>query len=117
MIDYAKHKRKRVRYASIVDLCDALRQRYCIQDRRPALPAVFFRHRDADLLPFPLEDTLDVEHVMKILGYSSPTPIYLMIEEGRFEAYQLSSRNPWRISGTSLASYLQGVHGNVRISA
>jgi excisionase family DNA binding protein len=111
MIDYAKRKRKRVRYQSIVDLCDRLRVRHSIKDRRPPLPAVFFRHKDVDILPFPLEDTLSVEQVMEILGYSSPTPVYLMIEEGRFESYQLSSRNPWRISRSSLAGYLHTVRG------
>lgn len=109
MIDYAKRKRKRVNYQSIVDLCDRLRKKYCIEDRRPQLAASFFRHRDADLLPFPLEDTINLEHVAMILGYASTTPVYLMIEEGRFDAYQLSSRSPWRISRSSLAHYLQSV--------
>lgn len=116
IIDYAKRKRKRVRYQSIVDLCDELRKRYGIPDRRESLSVAFLRHRDVDLLPFPLEDTIGIDQVMEILGYSSPGPIYLMIEEGRFEAYQLSNRNPWRISRRSLATYLQGVHEQSRLT-
>jgi hypothetical protein len=109
MIDYAKRKRKRVNYQSIVDLCDKVRERYCIKSRRPPLDAPFLRHRDADLLPFPLDDTIGIEQVATILGYSSTHPVYLMIEEGRFEAYQLFNRSPWRISKSSLASYLETV--------
>jgi excisionase family DNA binding protein len=109
MIDYAKHKRKRVRYQSIVDFCDELRKRYCITDRRPPLANPLLRHRDADLLPFPIEDTLNIEQTAEILGYSSPTPVRLMIEEGRFEAYQFFPGSPWRVSKTSLAAYLERV--------
>lgn len=115
MIDYAKHKRKRVRYQSVVDFCDRLRKKHSIADRRPRLDAPFLRHRDDDLLPFSIEDTIGMEEVMEILGYSSRTPVYLMIEEGRFEAYQISNRNPWRISRSSLALYLDGVLGQSRI--
>lgn len=110
IIDYAKRKWKRVNYKSIVDLCDHLRQQFAIPDRRPPLSAAYLRYRDEDLLPFPITDTMDVSSVMEVLGYNSPVPIYLMIEEGRFESYRLSPRSPWRISATSLAAYLEGVH-------
>lgn len=110
-ISYAAHKRKRIRYQSIVDFCEALRTRYGIADRRPLLASSLFRHRDADLLPFPLEDTIDVKAVMEILGYASLTPIYMMIEEGRFEAYQLANLHPWRISRISLAAFIARAHG------
>jgi excisionase family DNA binding protein len=116
VIDYAKGKRKRVRYQSIVDLCDRLREKYSVRDRRPPLPSPIFRHRDEDLLPFPLADTAGVPEVTEVLGYGSAHPIYMMIEEGRFEAYRLSQRSPWRISRSSVAEYLKGVHGRARLA-
>jgi Helix-turn-helix domain len=114
MIDYAKRKWKRVRYQSIVDFCDKLRQKYAIPDRRPPLSNPMFRHRDADILPFPLEDTINVEQTMQILGYISEPPVYNMITEGRFEAYHFLPNSPWRISRSSLANYLEGVHRAAR---
>jgi len=115
MIDYAKRKRKRVRYQSIVDLCDRLRKEHGINDRRPPLPNPIFRHRDADLLPFPLEDTIGVRQVMRVLGYSSEKPVYFMIEEGCFDAYRLSNKMAWRISRSSLAAYVSRVRQNARL--
>lgn len=109
IIDYAPHKRKRVRYQSIVDFCDELRRLHAIKDRRPPLDDPMFRHLDSDLLPFPIEDTIEIDEVANILGYSSVTPVRLMIEEGRFEAYQFYPSSPWRISKRSLAEYLQRV--------
>lgn len=114
MIDYAPRKRKRVRYQSIVDFCDSLRTKYCIRDRRPALGNSMFRHRDEDLLPFPLTDTVGVQGAAEALGYVSPTPIRLMIEEGRFEAYQFAPWSPWRISKSSLATYMRAVEARHR---
>lgn len=115
MINYAPRKRKRVRYQSIVDFCDALRTRYCIKDRRPALDDPMFRHRDEDLLPFPLSDTIGVQQAAEALGYVSPTPVRLMIEEGRFEAYQFAPWSPWRISRSSLAAYIEDVRARSRV--
>jgi excisionase family DNA binding protein len=109
MVDYAPRKRKRVLYRSIVDFCDHLRRRYCIKDRRPTLDSPVFRHRDEHLLPFPISDTITIEQTAEILGYSSPTPVRLMIEEGRFEAYQFFPCKHWRISRVSLAKYLNEV--------
>jgi hypothetical protein len=117
IIDYAPHKRKRVRYQSIVDFCDSLRTRYAIRDRRPALDNPILRHCDDDLLPFPVGDTIVIEQVAEILGYSSVTPVRLMIEEGRFEAYQFYRSSPWRISRISLGEYLQRVRERSRIGA
>lgn len=111
IIDYRKQSRKRVRYSSIVDLCDRLRREYGIKDRRPKLDSPHFRHRDEDLLPFPLSDTIYIKEVQEILGYASRTPIYKMIEEGRFEAYKLAA---WRFSRASLAAYLDRVHERER---
>lgn len=116
MLDYSKHKRKRVRYQSLVDLCDKLRQKYSIDDRRPALSAPYLRHQDMDLLPFPISDTITVEDAMEMMGYASPKPIYLAIEEGRFDAYQFSSKTPWRISKLSLSRYMASVYERAKIS-
>ena len=109
MIDYAKHKWKKVRYQSIVDFCDRLRERYAIADRRPPIPPML-RHRDADILPFPLAETITVEHAAEILGYATATPVLNMITEGRFDSYHFLPNSPWRISRSSLAHYLEGVY-------
>ena len=114
MIDYKPRSRKRVRYSSILALCENLRTRFCIADRRPSLAAPWLRHRDEDLLPFPLSDTINIKRVIGILGYSSTAPVCHMIEEGRFDAYRLGGGD-WRISKTSLAAYLQCVHGRERL--
>lgn len=108
MINYAFGKRKRVRYRSLVDYCDGLRQKFSIAGRRPPLSAPYLRHRDADVLPFPMSDTISVKECCDILGYSSFTPVYQMIEEGRFEAYQVTPglTCPWRISRSSLHAFL-----------
>lgn len=115
MLDYAKRKFKRVRYASVVAFCDRIRERYGIRDRRPKLTSEYLRHRDCDLLPFPLEDTIRVEDAAAIFGYASRSPIYLMIEEGRFDAYQFTTTHPWRISRSSLALYVQSIRDRERI--
>jgi excisionase family DNA binding protein len=106
-IDYAFHKRKRILYRSIVEFCDVLRTKHCIRDRRPPLTNSMFRHPDADLLPFSIEDTIGVEEAAAVLGYGSSTPVRKMIEEGRFEAYQFFPVSPWRISRSSLADYVK----------
>lgn len=106
IIDFRQGGRKRVRYQSIVDLCDELRKRHCISDRRPPLANSIFRHRDEDLLPFPLSDTMTVAEARDAMGYESLTPIYYLCEEGAFEAYQFDKRSPWRISRGSFLDYL-----------
>jgi len=107
IVDYRKGSRKRVKYSSIVEFCDRLRTEHAIRDRRPALDSPHFRHRDEDLLPFPLSDTIGIKEVQDVLGYSTPTPIYKMVEEGRFEAYKLGMG--WRFSRSSFAAYLERV--------
>jgi hypothetical protein len=116
MLDYAVHKRKRVHYQSLVDFCDRLRTVYGIADRRPALDAPYLRHKDADLLPFPLDDTIKVENAVEIMGYSSPVPIYKLIDEGKFDAYQLTPGTSWRISRSSLIAYMQSLYEKDKIN-
>jgi hypothetical protein len=111
IIDFRYRGRKRVRYQSIVDFCDALRIRHCIADRRPQLSHAIFRHRDEDLLPFPISDTISTETAMGILGYESTNPIVAMCQEGRFDAYKLlADASPWRISKISFARYVKSLH-------
>lgn len=112
IIDYKKRKRKRVRYASIVAFCDRLRRDYHIKDRRPELASAILRHRDADLLPFPLTDTMSADDAARVLGYDSKKCVYDLIDEGAFEAYKISTISPWRISRSSLAAFLEQVHAN-----
>jgi hypothetical protein len=110
MVEYRRGSRKRILYSSIVSFCDKLRAHYMIADRRPALANRLFRHRDEDLLPFPLADTIRSAEALEALGYLSNKPLVALIEEGHFEAYRLVLDNPWRISRSSFAAYLHGLH-------
>ena len=109
MIDYRSRSWKKVRYQSVVDFCDALRIRFCIKDRRPALSSPMLRHRDEDILPFPLADTISIEETMKYFYYSSRGSMLKVIEEGRFDAYQFNKAGLWRVSRSSLALYLESL--------
>jgi hypothetical protein len=106
LVSYGKKRRKRVLYSSIVRLCDQLRSRYGIVDRRPKLDHPMFRHRDEDLLPFPLSDTIYSAEALRALGYEDLRPLICLIEEGRFDAYQFASYSDWRISRSSLKAFL-----------
>lgn len=107
--DWGVGRRKRVLYASVVRYCDYLRQRYGIPDRRPPLANAIFRHRDEDLLPFPIRDTIGVRQAMALLGYETRRPISLLAEEGKFEAYRLLEieGSPWRISRSSIGAWME----------
>ena len=93
----------RISYQSIVDLCDRLRVKYAIRDRRPKL-GVGRRWRDADLLPFPISDTVGIKEVRTglCLGHNKA---FRLIEEGPFDAYRFTPNHTWRISKTSLYAY------------
>ncbi len=106
MIDYSKRKRKRVKYSSIVEYCDELRIKFCIKDRRPQLASKLLRHRDEDILPFPLSDTIGPEDTLEALAYEHRTSVVNLIEEGKFDAYQLVKGGYWRISRKSFLEYL-----------
>jgi hypothetical protein len=107
LIESRRFARKRILYSSIVYFCDHLRQRYEIADRRPKITNPLLRNRDEDLLPFPLADTIYSEEAMSALGYSSYPSLLALIEEGHFEAYRLVRNNPWRISRSSLAAFIE----------
>jgi hypothetical protein len=95
--------RLQIDYASIVACCDALRVKYHIHDRRPKI-APGRRWRDADLLPFPLTDTVSAQDVMVGLDLTKTGALNL-VEEGAFEAYRIFDGSPWRISKTSLFAF------------
>ena len=97
---------KRVRYQSLIEFCDQLRQQHKIESRRPPLGAPYLRYRDEDLLPFPLSDTIPSDQACAALGYIKTPSVVLLIEEGRFDAYQLGERSPWRISRSSLLGFI-----------
>jgi excisionase family DNA binding protein len=110
LIDHMPRTRKKVRYQSVVDFCNRLRHQYCIPDTRPRLSAPYLRHRDADLLPFPLSDTISSAEAIDLLGCSLFTMTRL-IDEGRIMGYRLlpGRRTPWRISRSSVAGHMQRV--------
>ncbi len=73
------------------------------------LGAPYLRHRDEDLLPFPLTDTIHPEEACELLGFRRLQPVVRLIEEGKFEAYQLAAQAPWRISRSSLYAFMREV--------
>ena len=96
-----------IEYESVVELCDHLRVEYHIADRRATRSRKpDGRWRDADLLPFPIADTVYTQDVMTGLNLPRIGAIRLC-EEGRFECYRLMpvAGVPWRISKTSLFEY------------
>lgn len=90
-----------------MDLCDRLRQQYGIPDKRPKLKPPC-RHRDTDLLPFPLSDTATSDEAMEALGCGFYT-LTRLIDEGRIMAYRLAANTsmPWRISRSSVAQHMR----------
>jgi len=106
LISYRRNAHKRILYSSIVHFCDGLREKFGIQDRRPKLDHPMFRHRDEDLLPFRLSDTINMNDALQALGYENYQSIIFLIEEGRFDAYQLLKGSSWRISRSSLITFL-----------
>jgi hypothetical protein len=109
MIEYRKGARRRILYSSIVRYCDQLRLKYNIVDRRPRLANSFLRHRDEDLLPFPLADTIRSTETLEALGYTAHSALVSLVEEGRFDAYKLVGGKEWRISRSSLAAFITSV--------
>jgi len=106
LVSYRRQAHKRILYSSIVRFCDGLRERYGIANNRPKLDHPMFRHRDADLLPFPLTDTIYSAEALSALGYEDLKPLTYLIEEGRFDAYQLIPESAWRISRSSFVRFL-----------
>lgn len=65
------------------------------------------RHHDEDLLPFPLTDTIGSAEALRALGYEDLRPLIYLIDEGRFDAYQLVAWSPWRISRSSFGVFVK----------
>lgn len=105
LIEYRARGWKRIRYQSVVEFCNRLRVSHAIADRRPPL-APHMRHKDEDLLPFPLADTMSAAEALKVLGFERLPTLVKIMEEGHFEAYQVVPGAPWRISRSSFAAYL-----------
>jgi hypothetical protein len=108
MVEYRRGAHRRILYSSIVRYCDHLRERYRIADRRPPKNPML-RHRDEDLLPFPLTDTVYSPEALAALGYQQVASLVPLIEEGRFDAYKLVSGKEWRISRSSLIAYIESL--------
>jgi len=107
-----------IEYESVVEHCDKLRVEYHIADRRlagRARPSRDGRWRDADLLPFPIADTVYTQDVMTGLNLPRIGAIRLC-EEGRFECYRMMpiAGVPWRISKTSLFEYCDRLKAQLR---
>jgi hypothetical protein len=106
LASYRRYAHKRVLYSSLVNFCCELRARYGIEDRWPPLASPLFRHREEDLLPFPLTDTISSAEALAALGYVNLRCLTDLIEEGKFDAYRLTPEGTWRISRSSFATFL-----------
>jgi hypothetical protein len=111
MIDYRHHAPKRVKYSSVVAFCDFLRAQYSIPDRRPPLSYSFLRHKDEELLPFPMSDTMYVKEAREYLGFDSFQSVRNLLEQAYFEGYKISPSSTWRISRTSFTAFVEKSHG------
>jgi hypothetical protein len=110
MLEWADSEKlawKRVRYYSIVEFCDRLRRDHSIRDRRLALSPGYVRHRDEDLLPFQLRDTMTAQEALSLLGLAKLHSLVRLHRNGCFDAYQFSPQAAWRVSRSSLLSYLK----------
>jgi hypothetical protein len=114
MIAYRTMSWKKVHYASIVEFCDRLREQHKIPNRRPTLSSTGLRHRDEDLLPFPLKDTIAAEQAYAALGVFRHQLLIELIQEGRFEAYRIVPGAPWRIYGPSFSKYVEEARKGVK---
>ena len=106
-LDYHKPSWRRIRYKSVVDFCDRVRMQHKIADRRPQLSSPYLRHKDEDLLPFPLSDSASASEALAALGLANTETLVRMVEEGAFEAYQFVPQAPWRVSRSSLQSFIE----------
>lgn len=98
-------------YDSVVEYCDNLRILYCIRDARPRL-AGRARHRDREILPFPLDETIYMDEARKRLDLTTVAVIHL-IQAGALVGYQIIFEQmgcPWRIHAPSLERYLASLH-------
>ena len=99
-----------ISYASLVRYCDALRVKYAIGDNRPKRDGIFGRHKDVDLLPFPLTDTMGVGDVARVLNCTERN-VREMCEAGVLLSYKLEDGLRWRISMRSFHEYIARLGG------
>jgi hypothetical protein len=106
----------RIEYDSVVDYCNRLRLEYRISPRLKA-PAPGRRHRDEDLLPFPLAESLSIKEVRDTLRCERRTVLHL-IETGSLTGYRIypeelaGSASRWRIWRRSLLEYIGSLHAS-----
>jgi excisionase family DNA binding protein len=110
----AKDKRGtwRIEYSSVVEYCDKLRVQHCISANRVSLAGTRRRHRDRELLPFPLDETVYVTEVQERLECGA-TAVTHLIESGSLVGYQVlfeTTGCPWRIHAPSVEQYLRSLH-------
>lgn len=113
LVSYRKGATKRILYGSVLRFCDRLREQYTIPDRRPQLADPLSRHRDEDLLPFPLADTALAAEACAALGYETYSPLVALVRAGLIVGYQLFPRSPWRFSRCSILRFLEASRGRV----
>lgn len=100
----------RVDYNSLVDYCNQLRVKYLISSRLSRLPPGR-RHRDEDLLPFPLRFTIDANEARSRAYDFARRSVFRLLEEGALTGYRLyeGSGSAWRIDERSLERYLESL--------
>ena len=101
-----------IEYNSVVTYCDSLRLKYNISDRVLGPAPKGRRHRDADVLPFPLTETIGVPDVTRVLDCTDAV-VMCLLDEGALIGYQLLAGRrscPWRIYEPSLARYIASLH-------
>ena len=78
---------------------------HAIPDRRPP-SAPHIGHKDEDILPFPLTTPWTPSRRSRTLGFRKLPPLVKLIEGKHIEAYQVVPGSPWRISRSSLTSFV-----------
>jgi hypothetical protein len=102
----------RIEYASVVEYCDQICLHYCIPRQRASVLPKGRRHRDADILPFPLDETIGVQEVRAALDCNDLI-VSNLIEEGKLVAYKIFPKMracPWRIHAPSLGRHIASLH-------
>jgi hypothetical protein len=104
----------RINYDAVVAYCNNLRLQYRISSRLPPL-GKGRRHRDEDLLPFPLAETISGREVSEALECSRDTVSHLL-DSGGLIGYRVRAQdvrgNPWRIWRLSLERYIASLHAS-----
>jgi len=111
----SKQQQWRIAYSSVVEYCNRLRLEYRISSRA-VTPIPGRRHRDEELLPFPMAETIGVAEVRAALDCTHKAVLH-MLDEGTLTGYQvliLTRGCPWRIYSRSLDRYLSSLRTTAR---